>query len=45
MLWLELKLRGNMLDGSLSGPLIAFSQREIYSGPLLHWVALQRSEP
>jgi hypothetical protein len=35
-LWLELKLRDNVLTGSL----IAFSQREIYTGPLSHWVEL-----
>jgi len=40
-LWLELKLRKNVLNGSL----IAFSQREIYTGPLAHWVELKRSEP
>lgn len=32
----ELKLRDNVLNGSL----IAFSQREIYTGPLAHWVEL-----
>jgi len=37
-LWLELKLRDNVLNGSL----IAFSQREIYTGPLTHWVELRR---
>jgi hypothetical protein len=37
-LWLELKLRGNALNGSL----IAFSQREMYSGPLAHWVAMRK---
>jgi CubicO group peptidase (beta-lactamase class C family) len=37
-LWLELKLRENVLDGSL----IAFSQREFYTGPLAHWVALRK---
>jgi hypothetical protein len=36
-LWLELKLRGNALNGSL----IAFSQREMYTGPLAHWVELR----
>jgi hypothetical protein len=36
-LWLELKLRGNALNGSL----ITFSQRESYSGPLAHWVELR----
>ncbi len=35
-LWLELKLRGNILNGAL----IAFSQKELYSGPLSHWVEL-----
>lgn len=37
-LWLELKLRGKVLNGSL----IAFSQRKIYTGPLTHWVELIR---
>jgi CubicO group peptidase (beta-lactamase class C family) len=37
-LWLELKLRDNVLNGSL----IAFSQREIYTGPLAHWVELRK---
>jgi CubicO group peptidase (beta-lactamase class C family) len=37
-LWLELKRRDNVLNGSL----IAFSQREIYTGPLTHWVELRR---
>jgi hypothetical protein len=37
-LWLELKLRENVLNGSL----IAFSQREIYTGPLAHWVELRK---
>ena len=37
-LWLELKLRENMLNGSL----IAFSQREIYTGPLAYWVELRK---
>jgi CubicO group peptidase (beta-lactamase class C family) len=37
-LWLELKLRENVLNGSL----ITFSQREIYTGPLTHWVELRR---
>jgi len=37
-LWLELKLRESVLNGSL----IAFSQREIYTGPLAHWVELKR---
>jgi hypothetical protein len=37
-LWLELKLRENVLNGSL----IAFSQREFYIGPLSHWVELRR---
>jgi CubicO group peptidase (beta-lactamase class C family) len=39
-LWLELKLRENVLNGSL----IAFSQREFYTGPLAHWVEVKRSE-
>jgi CubicO group peptidase (beta-lactamase class C family) len=37
-LWLELKLRENVLNGSL----IAFSQREMYTGPLTHWVELRK---
>jgi hypothetical protein len=37
-LWLELKLRNNVLNGSL----IAFSQRKFYTGPLAHWVELRR---
>jgi CubicO group peptidase (beta-lactamase class C family) len=37
-LWLELKLRDNVLNGSL----IAFSQRKFYTGPLTHWVELMR---
>ena len=37
-LWLELKLRDNMLNGSL----IAFSQRKFYSGPLTHWVEMTK---
>lgn len=37
-LWLELKLRGAGLNGSL----VAFSQRELYTGPLSHWVELSR---
>jgi hypothetical protein len=37
-LWLELKLRENALNGSL----IAFSQREFYTGPLSHWVELKK---
>ena len=37
-LWLELRLRDNVLNGSL----IAFSQREIYTGPLAHWVELRK---
>jgi CubicO group peptidase (beta-lactamase class C family) len=35
-LWLELKLRDQMLSGSL----IAFSQRDMPTGPLAHWVVL-----
>jgi hypothetical protein len=35
-LWLELNLRDNVLNGSL----IAFSQREMPTGPLAHWVEL-----
>ena len=37
-LWLELKLRDNVLNGSL----IAFSQRKFYTGPLTHWVELRK---
>ncbi|MBL0714461.1 MAG: beta-lactamase family protein [Desulfosarcina sp.] len=37
-LWLELKLRDNVLNGSL----IAFSQRKNPTGPLTHWVELRR---
>ena len=37
-LWIELKLR----DDALNGSLIAFSQREIYTGPLAHWVELTK---
>ena len=37
-LWLELTLR----DQTLSGSLIAFSQREMPTGPLAHWVALRK---
>lgn len=37
-LWLELKLRGTALNGSL----IAFSQRKNPTGPLTHWVDLKR---
>jgi CubicO group peptidase (beta-lactamase class C family) len=37
-LWIEFKLRGSALNGSL----IAFSQGEMYSGPLAHWVELRR---
>ena len=36
-LWIELKLRDDVLNGSL----IAFSQREFYTGPLAHWVELR----
>ena len=39
-LWLELKLRNNVLGGSL----IAFSQREMYTGPLAHWVELRQKQ-
>jgi hypothetical protein len=35
-LWIELKFRNNVLNGSL----IAFSQRENSTGPLAHWVEL-----
>jgi hypothetical protein len=37
-LLLELKHRGNVLNGSL----IAFSQRTFYTGPLSHWVELKK---
>jgi len=37
-LWLELKPQDNALTGSL----IAFSQREFYTGPLAHWVMLRK---
>lgn len=37
-LWFEFKLRDNVLNGSL----IAFSQREIPTGPLTHWVELRK---
>jgi CubicO group peptidase (beta-lactamase class C family) len=37
-LWLELKLRDNVLNGSL----IAFSQRKFYTGPLTHWVEMKK---
>jgi CubicO group peptidase (beta-lactamase class C family) len=37
-LWLELKLRQNVLNGSL----VAFSQRELYTGPLSYWVELRK---
>jgi hypothetical protein len=37
-LWLELKLREDALTGSL----IAFSQREMCTGPLTHWVTLRK---
>jgi CubicO group peptidase (beta-lactamase class C family) len=37
-LLLELKLRDNVLNGSL----IAFSQRKFYTGPLTHWVELRK---
>jgi CubicO group peptidase (beta-lactamase class C family) len=37
-LWLELKLRESVLNGSL----IVFSQREISTGPLTHWVELRK---
>ena len=40
-LWLELKLR----EGQLTGVLIAFSQRTLYTGPLSHWVTLDRRPP
>ena len=37
-LWLELRLR----DKALNGSLIAFSQREYYTGPLAHWAELRK---
>jgi len=37
-LWLELELRDDVLNGSL----IAFSQRDLPTGPLAHWVELRR---
>ena len=37
-LWIEMKLREDVLGGSL----VAFSQRPFYTGPLSHWVALRR---
>ena len=37
-LWLELRLRDDVLGGSL----VAFSQRMFYTGPLSHWVELRR---
>jgi Beta-lactamase len=37
-LWLELKFRGKVLNGSL----ISFSQREFYTGPLTYWVELRK---
>jgi CubicO group peptidase (beta-lactamase class C family) len=37
-LWLELKRRENVLNGSL----VAFSQRKLYTGPLSHWVELMK---
>jgi hypothetical protein len=40
-LWLELKLRDNVLNGSL----IALSQRQNPAGPLAHWVELRRGPP
>jgi len=38
-LWLELKLRENVLNGTL----IAFSQRGFYTGPIAHWTELGKS--
>jgi CubicO group peptidase (beta-lactamase class C family) len=40
-LWLELKHR----DGQLAGVLVAFSQKTLYTGPLSHWVTLDRLPP
>jgi CubicO group peptidase (beta-lactamase class C family) len=37
-LWLELKLRENVLNGTL----VTFSQREFYTGPISHWVELRK---
>jgi CubicO group peptidase (beta-lactamase class C family) len=37
-IWLELKRRENVLNGSL----VAFSQRELYTGPLSYWVELKK---
>jgi CubicO group peptidase (beta-lactamase class C family) len=37
-LWLELKLRQDVLNGSL----VAFSQKELYIGPLSYWVELKK---
>ena len=37
-LWIELK----RWDDKLTGSLVAFSQNEFPTGPLSHWVALQR---
>ena len=37
-LWIELKQRGNVLNGSM----IALSQRKNPTGPLTHWVELKR---
>ena len=37
-LWLELKLRNDVLNGSL----IVFSQRKLPTGPLTHWVELKK---
>ena len=39
-LWLEVNLRENVLNGAL----IAFSQRELYTGPLTHWVELRKTK-
>ena len=38
-LWLELKLRENVLNGTL----VAFSQRGFYTGPISHWTELRKS--
>lgn len=40
-LWLELKLR----DHALTGALVAFSQKTFYSGPISHWVMLEKVVP
>jgi len=39
-LWLELLLREDRLEGVA----VAFSQRDLYTGPLSHWTSLERVE-